>query len=79
MYPGKVFLLLTKGRIYLPLIKGDKAGMLMLEKHGEGRKKAASNFTLISSADGTIIHLFFSSEQQTLPHTQNTPGGETNY
>lgn len=59
MYPGKVFLLLTKGRIYLPLIKGDKAGMLMLEKHREGRKKAASNFTLISSADGTIIHLFF--------------------
>lgn len=54
-----MFLLLTKGRIYLPLIKGDKAGMLMLEKRREGRKKAASNFTLISSADGAIIHLFF--------------------
>lgn len=69
MYWGKVFLLLTKGRIYLPLIRGDKARMLMLEKHREGRKKAASNFTLISSARHTIIHLFFREQ-----HIQRIPG-----
>lgn len=72
-----MFLLLTKGRIYLPLIRGDKARMLMLEKHREGRKKAASNFTLISSAGHAIIHLFFC-EQQTLSHLEY-PRGETNY
>lgn len=74
MYWGKVFLLLTKGRIYLPLIRGDKARMLMLEKHREGRKKAASNFTLISSAHLTIIHLLFS----WAAHPEY-PRGETNY
>ena len=70
-------MLLTKGRIYLPLIRGDKTRMLMLAKHREGRKKAASNFTLISSADRAIICLFFC-EQQTLSHLEY-PRGETNY
>lgn len=72
-----MFLLLTKGRIYLFLIRGDKARVLMLDKHREGRKKAASNFTLISSDDHPIIHLFFC-EQQTLSHLKS-PRGETNY
>lgn len=78
-----MFLLLTKGRIYLSLIGGDKASMLMTEKHREDSKKAASYSTLISSANHAIMlflfffFLFFC-EQQTHSHSEY-PMGERNY